>query len=63
MKRSNITKKYIQCNNSYEGKHLETKIQELINNKEPIEGSSPLTYTEKKDGVIVTGKQIGRAHV
>ena len=51
MKRTNAIKKYLAVDNSYEGETLEQKIERLIQNKEPLEGSAPLTYTEKKDGV------------
>lgn len=41
----------IKLNKSYEGETLETKVQRLVANKEPIEGTVALTYTERKDGV------------
>lgn len=46
-----IRKQYLVVNNSYEGETLEYKIQRLVKNKEPLEGSVPLTYTERKEGV------------
>ena len=73
---------------TYEGETIETKVNRIVNNGEPITDGAPIIYTERKDGVlpeydirtdrwditidamdkvnmdrIVTGKQIGRAHV
>ena len=59
---------------SYEGETIEQKVERIVNNNEPITDSAPQIFTERKDGVqaaynvrtytpIVTGKQIGRAHV
>lgn len=45
------SKKGLRVNESYEGETLEIKIQRLVKNKEPLEGSVPLTYTERKEGV------------
>lgn len=42
----------MKVNESYEGECIEHKIQRLVKNKEPLEGSVPLTYTERKDGVL-----------
>lgn len=36
----------------YEGEDIETKIERIIDNKEPIEQISPIIYTERKDGVL-----------
>ena len=44
-----------------EGERLELKIDRMTQNNEPIGDSAPLIYTPRK--AIVTGKQIGRAHV
>lgn len=44
-------KSSIRVNNSYEGSSIERKVERLVNNKEPIPGDVPLTYTEKRDGV------------
>lgn len=41
----------MRVNESYEGESIEYKIQRLVKNKEPLDGSVPLTYTERKDGV------------
>lgn len=38
-------------NVSKEGEALETKIERMVNNKEPIKNEAPLIYTERKDGV------------
>ena len=72
-----FSKTSIEVNKSVIGETIETKVERLVNNKENISGGSPLIFTERKDGVmpeynirtdrfelaIVTGKQIGRAHV
>ena len=62
-------KTQFNTNKSVEGETIEMKIDRFINNKETItdKGSTPI-YMERKEGVnkayyIVTGKQIGRAHV
>lgn len=41
----------ISHNESYEGERLETKIERIVNNKEPITDGAPIIYTERKDGV------------
>lgn len=46
-----IKKSGLKVNESYEGESLPIKIQRLIKNKEPLDGTVPLTYTERKDGV------------
>ena len=46
-----------------EGESIETRVRKMVENGEPITDTSPLIYTEKKEWSIVTGKQIGRAHV
>ena len=83
----------LSCDNAYKGNSIEEKVRRISENNEPIDDSSPLMYTNRKDGVnadynirtdrwdiaveamdkvakakiaqkaIVTGKQIGRAHV
>lgn len=35
-----------------EGEPIEIKVQRLMKNKEPITDSSPLIYTDRKDGVL-----------
>lgn len=50
-RKNKISKTYLAVNQSYEGESLEYKIQRLVKNKEPLDGSVPLTYTERKDGV------------
>lgn len=42
----------LKVNKSYKGERLEQKINRIVNNNEPIEDSSPLIYTERKDGVL-----------
>lgn len=46
-----INKGFLKVNDSYEGESIEIKVQRLVKNKEPLDGSVPLTYTERKDGV------------
>lgn len=41
----------IKINESTEGERLETKIERIINNKEPVTDGAPTIYTERKDGV------------
>lgn len=41
----------IKQNIGYEGETLEIKIERLLSNKEPIETTSPLLYTDRKDGI------------
>jgi len=35
----------------YEGEHIETKVERMLANKEPINESTPIIHTERKDGV------------
>ncbi|AXH74947.1 MAG: hypothetical protein [Microviridae sp.] len=51
-KQNKINKTCLRVNESYEGESIELKVQRLVSNKEPIDGTVPLTYTEKKDGVL-----------
>ncbi len=45
-------KSAIKVNESVEGETLETKLERIMENKEPIVGEAPLIYTEPKDGVM-----------
>lgn len=38
-------------NTSYEGETIETKIERITTNKEPIQDGAPLIYTDRRDGV------------
>lgn len=42
----------IEHNDSYEGERIESKIERIVNNNEPIKDGAPLIYTERKDGVL-----------
>lgn len=42
----------LEINTSVEGEPIETKIERIVNNNEPITDGAPLIYTERKDGVI-----------
>ena len=37
---------------AYEGETIENKVRRITENKEPIKDTAPLTYTQKKDGVL-----------
>lgn len=41
----------LKVNTSVEGETIETKIERIINNKEPITDGAPLLYTERKEGI------------
>lgn len=37
---------------TYEGETIETKVNRIVNNGEPITDGAPIIYTERKDGVL-----------
>lgn len=39
-------------NKGYQGETIEQKVNRIVNNKEPIEDSAPLIYTDRKEGVL-----------
>lgn len=39
-------------NESISGETIETKIERIVNNGEPITDGAPIVYTERKDGVM-----------
>lgn len=41
----------LRRNDSFIGERIEQKVNRIVNNREPITDSAPLTYTERKDGV------------
>lgn len=41
----------LKVNQSKEGETIETKVNRIVNNKEPIKDGAPLIYTERKDGI------------
>lgn len=41
----------LRVNQSTQGETIETKIERIINNKEPIKDGAPLIYTERKEGI------------
>ena len=41
----------LNVNTSVEGETIETKINRIVNNKEPIKDGAPLIYTERKEGI------------
>lgn len=44
----------LQVNNSTIGETLETKIERILTNKEPIKDGAPILYTERKQGVLAS---------
>lgn len=42
----------LAVNKSYVGESIEQKVQRIITNKEPIKDTAPITYTERKEGVL-----------
>lgn len=44
----------IRVNTSTQGETLESKIERIISNKEPIKDGAPIMYTERKDGVLAS---------
>lgn len=46
-----MPKTTLKINKSVEGETIETKVERIINNKEPIKDGAPMIYTERKDGV------------
>lgn len=49
-----IRKTSFKVNASKEGESLETKIERIINNKEPIKDGAPILYTPRKEGVLAS---------
>lgn len=47
-----IKKTTIVVNQATVGETIETKIQRITQNKEPITDGAPLIYTDRKDGVL-----------
>lgn len=41
----------LNVNQSFEGERIETKVQRMTENKEPIADNAPPIYTERRDGV------------
>ena len=37
---------------TFEGETIETKVNRIVNNGEPIKDGAPIIYTERKDGVL-----------
>lgn len=52
------TAKLINCTGrmesieTFEGETIETKVNRIVNNGEPIKDGAPIIYTERKDGVL-----------
>lgn len=50
-KQNKMSKGTLRVNQSVEGEPIETKIERIIANKEPIKDGAPIIYTERKEGV------------
>ena len=50
-KKPNFKQTSIVSNDSVEGESIETKIERMMNNKERIENTAPLIYTERSEGI------------
>ena len=42
----------ISCNESYVGETIETKVERVTTQNEPITNGAPIIFTERKDGVL-----------
>lgn len=47
-----FNKTQLTCNDGFEGISIEREIERLIEDKTAIEATSPIIYTERKDGVL-----------
>ena len=53
MKQININKEsLISCDESYVGETIETKVERVTTQKEPITDGAPIIFTERKEGVL-----------
>lgn len=41
----------LDINQSVEGETLETKIERIVNNNEPVKEGAPIIFTERKEGI------------
>lgn len=41
----------IEINSSVEGEYIETKVERITTNNEPITDGAPIVFTERKEGV------------
>lgn len=48
----NTTEGQIKSPERLEGETIETKVERIVNNKEPIKDGAPSIFTERKEGVI-----------
>ena len=51
-KKPTFNKTSIAVNTAVEGEPIESKVERITQNKEPIKDGAPLIYTERKDGVL-----------
>ena len=52
MRKAKFDKTRIICNESVEGKSIEKELEKIMTQGVGIDNSAPLTYTERKDGVL-----------
>lgn len=52
IRRSVENRTKLSVNKSYLGEPLETKLQRVVETKEPVEATSPRMYTERSQGVL-----------
>ena len=50
-KKQQILETTLEINECVEGEYLETRLERIIEGKEPITEGTPLIFTERKDGV------------
>lgn len=51
-KQNKMSKTTAIINQGSEGECIEAKINRIVNNNEPITDGAPITYTDRKDGVL-----------
>lgn len=51
-KKATFPKTSLKVNKSYQGESIESKMNRIVNNKEPIKDGAPLIYSDRKDGVL-----------
>lgn len=51
MKKPVINQSRLDVNQSVEGERIETKIERIVNNNEPIKDGAPLIYVDRREGV------------
>lgn len=54
-KYNTVKRTQLNVNNSVEGETIETKLERIVSNKEPIKDGAPIIFRERKDGVSAGG--------